>query len=72
NKENADDLMKQKDDLQKKKKDQEDLASKKHIELLKKAKSIGNYVHDSVPISDNEVYRKPLSGHWKHSLTSAG
>ncbi|KAL2350562.1 hypothetical protein BJ546DRAFT_1002839 [Cryomyces antarcticus] len=54
NKENADDLMKQKDELQKKKKDQEDLASKKHVELLKKAKSIGNYVHDSVPISDNE------------------
>lgn len=47
--------MKEKDELQKQKKAQEDLAAEKLTALQKKAKSIGNYVHDSVPISDNEV-----------------
>lgn len=54
-KENADDLLKEKDKLQNEKKAQEDLANEKLIALQKKAKRIGNYVHDSVPVSDNEV-----------------
>ncbi|KDN59910.1 putative seryl-tRNA synthetase [Colletotrichum sublineola] len=54
NKENADDLLKKKEDLQKQKKDKEDEAAAKLVTLNAKAKSIGNYVHDSVPISDNE------------------
>lgn len=53
-KENADDLLAQKDELTKKKKAQEDLAAEKHIALLKKAKTVGNYVHHTVPVSDNE------------------
>jgi len=47
-------LLKQKDDLAKEKKELEELAAQKHIALLKKAKSVGNYVHESVPVSDNE------------------
>ncbi|KAJ0130497.1 Serine--tRNA ligase, cytoplasmic, partial [Colletotrichum tanaceti] len=54
NKENADDLLKKKEDLQKQKKDKEDEATAKLVTLNAKAKSIGNYVHESVPISDNE------------------
>ncbi|CCF36255.1 seryl-tRNA synthetase [Colletotrichum higginsianum] len=54
NKENADDLLKKKEDLQKQKKDKEDEATAKLVTLNSKAKSIGNYVHESVPISDNE------------------
>lgn len=53
-KENADDLLKEKDELQAKKKAQEDLANEKLQALHSKIKRIGNYVHDSVPISDNE------------------
>ncbi|KAK4957372.1 Cytosolic seryl-tRNA synthetase [Elasticomyces elasticus] len=48
------DLKKQKDDLQKQKEQLEEEARQKQIALLKKAKSIGNYVHESVPVSDNE------------------
>jgi seryl-tRNA synthetase len=51
---NADDLLKKKDELQTRHKQQEDTTKEMHVALLKKAKSIGNYVHDSVPISDNE------------------
>ncbi|KAF4475438.1 Serine--tRNA ligase [Colletotrichum fructicola Nara gc5] len=54
NKENADDLLKKKEDLQKQKKEKEDEAVAKLKVLNAKAKSIGNYVHESVPVSDNE------------------
>ena len=37
-----------------KKKAQEDIVAVKLDLLRTKAKSIGNYVHDSVPVSDNE------------------
>jgi len=47
--------MKQKDELTKEKKDLEEKAAEKHIALLRKAKTVGNYVHESVPVSDNEV-----------------
>lgn len=47
-------LLKQKDDLAKEKKQLEEEAQRKQVALLKKAKTIGNYVHDSVPVSDNE------------------
>jgi seryl-tRNA synthetase len=40
--------------LQEKKKAQEELANEKLAALLKKAKTIGNYVAADVPISDNE------------------
>ncbi|KAK3117334.1 Cytosolic seryl-tRNA synthetase [Teratosphaeriaceae sp. CCFEE 6253] len=48
------DLKKQKDELQKQKEALEEEARQKQTALLRKAKSIGNYVHDSVPVSDNE------------------
>jgi len=47
--------MKQKDELTNEKKAQEEKAAEKHIALLRKAKTVGNYVHESVPVSDNEV-----------------
>lgn len=47
--------MKQKDELTAQKKQQEDLANEKQLALHRKAKTVGNYVHESVPISDNEV-----------------
>ena len=55
-KENADILLKQKAELEKEMKSFEDLVPPKENALQKKLKSIGNYVHDSVPISDNEVW----------------
>lgn len=36
-------------------KDVEELATVKEIALQKKLRTIGNYVHDSVPVSNNEV-----------------
>ena len=42
-------------ELQNNKKAQEDVAAEKLVKLLQKVKSIGNYVHDSVPVSNNEV-----------------
>ena len=47
-------LMKQKDDLTKEQKELQEEAARKLKDLLKKAKSVGNYVHESVPVSDNE------------------
>jgi seryl-tRNA synthetase len=41
-------------DLLQKKKAQEDIVAVKLDVLRAKAKSIGNYVHDTVPVSDNE------------------
>lgn len=56
-KENADDLMKVKADFEKEKKTLVELAAEKELILKKKINTIGNIVHDSVPISDNEVFR---------------
>ena len=42
--------------LEKEKKVLEDSAAEKDALLQKKIKTIGNYVHDSVPISNNEVH----------------
>jgi hypothetical protein len=42
-------------ELQNDKKAREDVAAEKLVKLLQKVKSIGNYVHDSVPVSNNEV-----------------
>lgn len=48
--------MKKKDDLTKAKKAKEDEAAEKLVALHKKAKTIGNYVHDTVPLSNTEVW----------------
>lgn len=53
-KEDATELLKQKDELTEKKKAQEELAAAKNAELRVKAKLVGNYVHKSVHVSDNE------------------
>ena len=42
--------------MEKEKKVLEDSAAEKDALLRRKIKSIGNYVHDSVPVSNNEVY----------------
>ncbi|KAF2276784.1 serine-tRNA ligase [Westerdykella ornata] len=54
-KEDATDLLKQKVELENKKKDQEAVAVAKHSELLALAKTIGNYVDDSVPVHTDEA-----------------
>ena len=54
-KENADDLIKLKEDLQKEKAAGEEEAAKKLKALHVLAKTVGNYVHDSVPVSNDEV-----------------
>ncbi|KAI1106106.1 seryl-tRNA synthetase [Jackrogersella minutella] len=53
-KENADELLQQRADLDKEKKALLDSAAQKDIALRAKISTIGNIVHDSVPISDNE------------------
>jgi seryl-tRNA synthetase len=47
--------MAQKAELEKEKKTLIESAAEKDIALKKKIGTIGNIVHDSVPISDNEV-----------------
>ena len=54
-KEDAEELLKQKEALQKEKAAQEALAAEKLQALHLKAKTVGNYVHESVPISNDEV-----------------
>jgi len=60
--ENADELLQQKADLEKEKKATADAAVEKEALLKAKVNSVGNIVHDSVPVSksedDNEVQRK--------------
>jgi seryl-tRNA synthetase len=53
-KENADELLQQKIELEKEYKTLVESATEKDRLLQTKVKSIGNYVHDSVPVSDNE------------------
>jgi len=56
-------LKAEKDSLAKEKQEMEDLAASKYVNLMKKVKSVGNYVHDSVPLSDNED-NNSLERHW--------
>ena len=55
NKENADGLMEKKVQFEKEKKELEQIASDKETELKRKVTNIGNLVHESVPVSNNEV-----------------
>ena len=48
--------MAQKADLEKRKKEAEDYAVQKELERDRKIRTIGNYVHESVPVSNNEVF----------------
>lgn len=48
-------LLQQKAELEKQKRAMEDSATQKQLALDKKLKTIGNYVHDSVPVSNTEV-----------------
>ena len=57
-KEDASELLQKKAEMEKEKKVLEESASEKEAALQKKIKTIGNYVHDSVPISKNEVRSK--------------
>lgn len=54
-KENADELLAQKIDLEKEKKALIDSAAEKDVALKKKIGTIGNIVHESVPVNNNEV-----------------
>lgn len=53
-KENADELLKEKNELTEQKAKKQAEADEKLAKLNIKVKSIGNYVHESVPVSDNE------------------
>ncbi|KHN95433.1 Seryl-tRNA synthetase, class IIa [Metarhizium album ARSEF 1941] len=53
-KENADELLKQKAELEREKKALVESAAEKDALLRAKIKTVGNYVHDSVPVSNNE------------------
>ena len=65
-KENADHLLQEKTDLEKEKKRVEDEAVEKEKARDRKCKMIGNYVHESVPVNDNEVRRmRCILGAWR-------
>lgn len=55
NKEDANDLIEQKTSLEKSKKEAEELAVEKESQRDRKIRTIGNYVHESVPVSNDEV-----------------
>lgn len=61
NKEDASDLIEQKAGLEKGKKEAEELAVQKETERDRRIRVIGNYVHNSVPVSNNEVKAVPPS-----------
>ena len=50
----------------------EELGNEKDTLLQKKLKTIGNYVHDSVPMSNTEVRVDPASNHWLAIDKSSG
>lgn len=54
-KEDASDLVEEKTKFENLKKGAEDHAAKKEAERDRKIRTIGNYIHESVPVSDNEV-----------------
>ncbi|KAJ5888882.1 hypothetical protein N7495_008923 [Penicillium taxi] len=60
NKEDASELISQKADLDKRKKDAEDAALQKEVQRDRKIRTIGNFVHESVPISNNEDDNKVI------------
>jgi seryl-tRNA synthetase len=53
-KEDASELLKQKSDLEKEKQTQEAVVAEKRNELIALVRTVGNYVSDSVPISQDE------------------
>ena len=55
NRENTDELMEKKALFEKEKKDLEQIAADKEVELKRKVINIGNLVHHSVPVSNDEV-----------------
>ncbi|POS85039.1 seryl-tRNA synthetase, partial [Erysiphe pulchra] len=55
-KENADDLMKQKLEFEKEKKELLEAATNKELVLKKKINTIGNIVHESVPVHNDEDF----------------
>ncbi|KIW71534.1 serine-tRNA ligase [Phialophora macrospora] len=57
-KQDADHLLKQKAELEKEKKQVEDEAVEKEKLRDRKCKLIGNYVHESVPVNDNEDFNE--------------
>lgn len=48
-------MIEQKAKLEQSKKDAEELAVQKEAQRDRKVRTIGNYVHESVPVSNNEV-----------------
>lgn len=63
-KEDASDLVQKKIDLEKEKKAQEESVLEKEFALQKKLKTIGNYVHNSVPVSNTEVRTTARRAMW--------
>ncbi|KAG0648432.1 Seryl-tRNA synthetase [Hyphodiscus hymeniophilus] len=59
-KEKADDLLAQKAELEKERKGLEESAKEKEAILRKTRRTIGNYIHDSVPVNDNEDFNPTL------------
>ncbi|KAJ5270647.1 hypothetical protein N7505_006405 [Penicillium chrysogenum] len=55
NKEDATELLAQKAELETKKKQLEEAAVAKEVQRDRKIRTIGNYVHESVPVSNDEV-----------------
>ena len=53
--EDAAELLHKKTELEKEKKTLEESVSEKELLLQKKLKTIGNYVHNTVPVSNYEV-----------------
>ena len=62
-KSNADKELQEKANLEKEKKQVEELVLEKEKKLNARLKTIGNYVHESVPVSDNEDNNGVLK-HW--------
>jgi len=58
NKQDATELLQKKVDLEKEKKTIEDEATEKEKLRDRRCKTIGNYVHDSVPVNDNEDFNE--------------
>lgn len=48
-------MINQKAEFEKRKKDAEEKAAEKELERDRKIRPIGNYVHESVPVSNNEA-----------------
>jgi seryl-tRNA synthetase len=64
-KEDANDLLKRKAELEKEMDECDKLVKEKELQLQKKLKTIGNIVHDSVPVENNEVSGWVYDFEWK-------